>query len=90
MSSTSLPSRSPVALVPKAEALDRIARRLASLATELDAAKERMKTAVKPGRYALNFQINSLKKEIHYWKSQATRLRSLPRNEVPMLDKLSP
>jgi capsule polysaccharide export protein KpsE/RkpR len=75
-------------MVPKAEAIDRISKHLAALNVQLDAAKAEMKTAVKPGRYALNFQINALKKEIHYWKNQAGRLRSLPRTEVPLLEKL--
>jgi hypothetical protein len=75
-------------MIPKAEALDRVAKRLVALNAELDAAKERMKTAVKPGRYALNFQINALKKEIHHWKLQASRLRRLDRAEVPLLEKL--
>ena len=88
MPRTCTPSRTSVVMVPKAEALDRIARHMESLKQELAAASERMKSAVKPGRYALNFQINALKKELHYWKSQSNRLKALPRSEVPLSEKL--
>jgi hypothetical protein len=71
-------------VLPKGEAIERIGKHLAALSSQLDQKKTQMKTAVKPGRYALNFQINALKKEIHHWKIQASRIRREPRTEVPV------
>jgi hypothetical protein len=75
-------------MVPKGEAIQRIATHIASLNCQLDEAKAQMKAAVKPGRYVLNFQRNALKKELHYWKNQSARLKALPEAEVLLWDKL--
>jgi capsule polysaccharide export protein KpsE/RkpR len=75
-------------MVPKGEAIQRIGSHIATLNSQLDAAKTQMKTAVKPGRYVLNFQINALRKELHYWKNQTARLKAMPNQEVPLWDKL--
>ncbi len=71
-------------VLPKGEAIERIGKHLAALSSQLDQKKTQMKFAVKPGRYALNFQINALKKEIHRWKIHASRIRREPRTEVPI------
>jgi predicted RNase H-like nuclease (RuvC/YqgF family) len=76
-------------LLPKGEAVTRIAKHITMLNSQLDEMKTRMKTAVKPGRYALNFQINALKKEIHHWKLQASRISRESRTEVPVPDPLN-
>lgn len=88
MPRTIAPSRNSVVMVPKSEAIQRIVSHITSLNSQLEAAKTQMKAAVKPGRYGLNFQINALKKEIHYWKNQTARLKALPNKEVPLWDKL--
>ena len=88
MPMTTAPSRNATVMVPKGEAIERIATHITSLNLQLEAAKAQMKAAVKPGRYLLNFQINALKKERHYWKNQSARLKTLAKAEVPLWDKL--
>jgi regulator of replication initiation timing len=72
--------------IPKAEAIEKIAKHLVTVQARLDAAKTQLKTAV-TGKYALNFQVNALKKELHHYKAQAARLKKEPRTEIVWSDK---
>jgi len=73
--------------IPKAQAIEKLARHVAAVKVQLEAAKAQLKAAVSPGRYALNFQVNALKKEIHHCKTQISRLQKDPRTEVAWSDK---
>jgi hypothetical protein len=64
--------------VPKAEAIEKFARHAATVKAQLEAAQAQLKTAVSPGKYALNFQVNALKKELHQDKAQILRLKKAP------------
>jgi hypothetical protein len=72
----------PSAKLPKAEALAKIATMMAAIKVQLEASQAQLKAAVKPERYALNFQVNAHKKEINFWKVQVTRLKKEPKTEV--------
>jgi len=63
---------------PKAEAIEKIARQAAAVKTQLETAQAQLKAAVSPGKYALNFQVNALKKEMHSYKAQIVRLKKAP------------
>jgi hypothetical protein len=73
--------------IPKAEAIEKLARHVASVKTQLEAAQAQLKAAVSPGKYALNFQVNALKKELHHYKAQIARLQKEPRAVVEWSEK---
>jgi hypothetical protein len=74
--------------IAKEEAIARIGKHIAALNALLDQARTRMAATPRPGRYAQNFQVNAIRKEIHAWKRQADRLRKGPRAEVPWDESL--
>ena len=72
----------PVVMIPKAEAIEKIAKLLAAVRVNLIAAKTQMKAAVSPERYALKFQADAFKKQANFWKAQIARLKKEPKTEV--------
>jgi hypothetical protein len=85
MATKSVETATPAAKLPKAEAIAKIAKHIAAIKVELEASQAQLKTSVKPQRYALNFQVNALKKQTHFWKTQITRLNREPKTEIDML-----
>jgi len=68
--------------IPKAEAIEKLAKHSATVRVQLEAAKGQLKAAVSPDKYALNFQVNALKKQLNFCKAQVNRLKKEPRAEV--------
>jgi hypothetical protein len=68
--------------ITKEEALVKIARQVAEIKQQLERSRIDLKAALKPKRYSMNFQVNAFRKEINYWKGQATRLKLEPITEV--------
>ncbi|MDR3670912.1 MAG: hypothetical protein P4L36_08710 [Holophaga sp.] len=73
--------------IPKTEAIAKLSKHSAGLRVQLEAAKAQLHAAVSPDKYALNFQVNALKKQVHFCKAQVTRLNKEPRTEVLWDDK---
>jgi len=74
-------------MIPKTEAIARIAAHLAGVRVQLIAARTQLKAAASPDRYRLNFQVNALKKEAHFAKAQIARLKKSPLTEVLWSDR---
>ena len=72
----------PVETMPKAEALAKIAKQVAEIKVQLEASKLQLKAAVKPNRYALNFQVNGYRSQANFWKAQMARLKKEPKTEI--------
>ena len=72
----------PVATIPKAEAIEKITKLIAAIKVNLTASKAQLKTAVAPERYALNFQKDGYQKQANFWKAQIARLKKEPKTEV--------
>jgi hypothetical protein len=89
MKNSQIKTLEPVAKVPKAEVIEQLQRRMADLKAQLEAAKALLQAAVSPGKYALNFQVNGLKKELHACKLQIERIRKDPKAEVAWPDRIS-
>jgi len=68
--------------IPKAEAIEKIAKHSATVRTQLAVAKAQLQAAVSPEKYALNFQVNALQKQLNFGKAQINRLKKEPRAEV--------
>jgi uncharacterized protein (DUF342 family) len=68
--------------IPKAEAIEKLAKHGAVVKVQMETAKAQLKAAVSPDKYALNFQANALKKQLNFVKAQITRLKKEPRTEV--------
>jgi len=66
--------------IPKAEAIEKLGKHGA-------AAKAQLLAAVSPDKYALNFQVNALKKQVNFCKAQINRLKKEPKAEVIWDDK---
>ena len=75
--------------MPKAQAIEQVSRQISALKEQLDAAKAQMQAAVSPSKYALNFQVNSLKKQLHLCKLRLERIRKDPQTEVVWPDRFS-
>jgi predicted nucleic acid-binding Zn-ribbon protein len=75
--------------VPKAEAIEQITRRITALKEQLDMAQAQLKAAVSPGKYALNIQVGTFKKQIHACKAQLDRIKKDPKADVVWPDRLS-
>jgi hypothetical protein len=69
-------------LMPKADALAKIAKLSAAVNLQLTAVAALKKAAEKSDRYVLNFQLNSLKKEANFWKAQANRIKKASKTEI--------
>jgi hypothetical protein len=72
----------PSAVMPKAEAIAKIAKQVAEIRVQLEASREQLKAAVYPNRYALNFQVNALRGKANFWKAQISRLQKEPKTSV--------
>lgn len=68
--------------IPKAEAIEKLAKSNAATRILLETAKAQLKAAASPDKYALNFQVNALKKQVNFGKAQITRIKKEPRTEV--------
>jgi len=68
--------------IPKDEAIEKIAKHSATVRTQLAVAKAQLQAAVSPEKYALNFQVNALQKQLNFGKAQINRLKKEPRAEV--------
>ena len=79
----------PVARIPKAQAIEQITRQVAAIQAELDVSLAQLKVAVSPGKYALNLQVNALKKQLHACRLQIDRIKKDPQTEVVAPDRLS-
>ena len=73
---------SPSAVMPKAEAIAKIAQQVTEIKVQLEASREQLKTAVYPNRYALNFQVNALRAKSNFWKAQVARLKKEPKTSI--------
>jgi hypothetical protein len=73
--------------IPKAEAIEKIAKHMAAVRVQLAAAKGQLATAVSPDKYRLHFQVNSLKKQANFCKAQIARLKKIPATEVVLSDE---
>jgi cell division protein FtsB len=82
MKNTSVAAPGPVVKIPKAEAIEKLSKHSAGIRSQLAAAQLKLKAAVSPDKYALNFQANALKKELNFCKAQINRLKKEPRTEV--------
>jgi len=71
-----------VVLIPKAEAIEKITKLIASIKVNLAASKAQVKAAVKPERYALKFQADGYQKQANFWKAQIARLKKEPKTQV--------
>jgi regulator of replication initiation timing len=89
MKNSQIKPLNPAPCLPKAEAIEKVNQQIANLQTQLDAAKAQMQSAVSPGKYALNFQVNTLKKQLHACKLQVDRIKKDPKPEVPWFDRFS-
>jgi hypothetical protein len=87
MKKTSIEVPSQNAMIPKAEAIEKLSKHGAALRLQLAAAKAKLQAAVSPDKYALNFQANALKKQVNFCKAQIARLNKEPRTEVLWDDK---
>lgn len=82
MEKQNLAPATPVVKIPKAEAIETIAKNVAAIRVRLASAKVLLAAAVKPERYALHFQVNALKKQANFWKAQISRLKKESKTEV--------
>ena len=71
-----------VVKIPKAEAIANLTKRSAAIKVQMEASKAQLQAAVKPGKYALHFQTDALKKQMNFCKSQISRLKKAPGTEV--------
>jgi hypothetical protein len=69
-------------LMPKAEALAKIAKLSAAVNLRVAEAAGLKKAAAKSDRYVLNFQLNALKAEANFWKAQANRIKKAAKTEI--------
>jgi hypothetical protein len=82
MEKQNLAPATPAVKIPKAEAIETIAKKLAAIRVSLVAAQALKAAAVKPERYALHFQVNELKSQANHWKAQIARLKKEAKTEV--------
>ena len=87
MKNASVETPSQAVKIPKAEAIEKLAKHGAAVKVQFETAKAQLKAAVSPDKYALNFQANSLKKQLNFCKAQIARLKKEPRAEVIWDDK---
>jgi hypothetical protein len=73
--------------IPKAEAIEKIAKHLAAVRIQHAEAKVQLGAALSPDKYRLNFQANSLKKQVNFCKAQIARLKKIPATEVTWSDE---
>jgi hypothetical protein len=76
------------ARMPKADAIDKIAKNLVTVRAQLATTQAELKAAVSPDKYRLNFQVNALKKQANFGKAQIARLKKIPATEVAWSDSL--
>jgi len=82
MKKSTLVTPSQAVKIPKAEAIEKFAKSNAAARILLETAKAQLKAAVSPDKYALNFQVNALKKQVNFGKAQITRIKKEPGTEV--------
>jgi hypothetical protein len=87
MKNASVETPSQAVKIPKAEAIEKLSKHGAAVKVQFETAKAKLKAAVSPDKYALNFQANALKKQLNFCKAQITRLKKEPRTEVIWDDK---
>lgn len=78
-----------VEMLPKAEAIERIAKFSATIRVELAKSEALLKAAVSPDKYTLNFQVNGLKKKINSCKVQIARIKKEPKADTIWSDSFT-
>ena len=89
MKNSQVKAVSTVARISKAKAIEQITQQTLTLQTQLEEAQVQLKAAVSPGKYALNLQVNALKKQLHACRLQLDRIKKDPKPEVDWPDRLS-
>jgi hypothetical protein len=73
--------------MPKAEAIETIAKHMAAVRTQLATSQAQLRAAEQQDKYSLNFQVNALKKRARFCKTQIARLKKIPASEVFLPDR---
>ena len=75
--------------LPKAEAIEKIAKHLTQVRAQLDTAKAQLKAAVSPDKYVLNFRVNALRKQVNTGKAHIARFKKAPGTDVIWSDSFA-